>query len=160
MRVPRGRQLIWTALYSIALGVLVLLLVFIGIGYLRLPASSPSTFTVEEVRWTIEQGTIANGQGWFGLGEFNYSRAAGFFPPTYDSGASFQVAWALVNYDHVNHTIYSVTVNSPFTLVGTKYSLPMPVVIGDDSRPLGLTIGSPSSLTGPVVLEITVNTLG
>ena len=127
--------------------------------YLRLPALAPSTFTVREIRWTIEQGTISTGEGWFGLGEFNYTPAAGFFPPTYDSGSAFTVAWAIVNYDHVNHTIYSVTVNSPFTVLGSKYPLPMPVIVGDDSRPLGLTIGTPSSLTGSVILEITVNAL-
>src|SRR5271170_1589778 len=161
MRMPQRRQLLWTVLLTVATAVLALLLILIGVGYLRLPttAASSTTITVTEVRWTIEQGTIPTGEGWFGEGEFNYTSADGWISPTFASGSSFSVDWTIVNFDRVNHTIFSVTVNSPFLLVGTHYPLPMNVVVGDNSRPLGLTISTASSASGPLVLEVTVNAL-
>ncbi len=93
------------------------MLVLVGIGYLRLPSSFPPDITVTSVHWTIEQGTIATGQGWFGGNEFNYTPATGWVPLTIPAGSSFPLAWSIVNFDKVNHTIYSVVVSSPFSLV-------------------------------------------
>lgn len=152
--------MVWTALFAVALGVLVFLLVLIGIGDLRLPGSSSPSVTVTEVKWTIEQGTNKGGLGWFGKGEFNYTNATGWMAPTYPAGSRFTVSWSIANYDTVNHTIYSVSLGSPFLLAGTRLPLPMNVNVGDDGNVLELYVTTPSSTSGAFALNITVNALG
>lgn len=146
-------------LFGVALGALVLILVLVGVGYLRLPTSPGPTVTVTEVRWTVQQGTNAGGMGWFGKGQFNYTAASGWLAPTFSAGSRFQVSWTIANYDDVNHTIYSVSVSSPFVLAGTLAPLPMNVNVGDDGNILGVWVSTSSSTSGSFPLSITVNAL-
>jgi hypothetical protein len=153
------RQLLWTALFAIAVGVLVLLLVLIGVGYLRLPSAPAPTMTVSEVKWTVLQGTNSYGEAWFGRGVFNYTPATGW-QTNYAAGSTFTVNWDITNYDNVDHTIYTVTVNAPFLIQKTGVPLPMNVMVGDEGNPLLLYVTTSGSQSGTFTLDITVNALG
>jgi hypothetical protein len=159
MRRLRRRQLIWVALFSVAIAVLLLLLVLVGIGYLRLPTTAGPTYTVTEVKWTILQGNNPENEAWFGRGVFNYTGATGWSEAPHPAGSTFLVTWTITNYDNVNRTIYSVTVNSPFLVAGTGRPLPMNVAVGDEGNPLVITISTTSGTSGTYVLSITVNAI-
>ena len=158
-RRPLRRRTIWAALFAVAIGALILLLILVGIGTLRLSTSSGPTVTVSEVKWTVEQGSLAGGQGWFGKSVFNYTTASGWVPPSFGAGATFEISWSIVNYDSATHYIYNVTASSPFLVTGTRVALPMAVVSGDDGYPLSIYFSSPSSASGAYTLSITVDAL-
>lgn len=155
------RQWVWTALFAVALAVLVFLLVLIGVGYLRLPSTSSTgaQVTVTAVDWTIEQGTNGHGIGWFGKSQFNYTGATGWFPPTFAAGSELQVSWSISNFDTVNHTVYTVTAGAPFSVARTLPVLPMNVNVGDDGNTLGVWVTTSSSTSGSYVLDLTVDAL-
>lgn len=160
MRRLRKRNLVWAGLFVAATTVLVVLLVLVGIGYLRLPSTPGPSVTVSEVEWNVAQGQTSQGRGWFGPSQFNYTSASGWQSPTFEAGSQLEVTWALVNYDNVTHTIYSVSVSAPFALSGTLRSLPMIVNIGDEGNLLAIYVSIPSSASGPYSLTITVDALG
>ena len=160
MTRPSRRGRLMNILLAIAIGVVVVLLVAIGLGYLRLPAPDGPKVTITEVRWTILQGTNAYNQGWFGKGQFNYTRADGWLSPTYSSGSRFLLTWEMVNYDTVNHTIFDVALSAPFIFIGTQPPLPVNVIPGDEAGTLGVLIETSSSTSGSFALNVTVNALG
>lgn len=160
MRRWKRRQWVWAGLYAVVTTVLVVVLVLIALGDLRLATSSSSgpSVTVSAVDWTVEQGTIASeNQGWFGPSQFNYTPAHGWVPPTYPTGEKFLVTWQITNYDNASHVIYAVSVDSPFTCVGTQFPLPMTVVVGDEGGTMGVWVTS--SQGGRFVLSIVVDAL-
>ena len=159
MRHYSRRQIVWGILYTIAIGVVVLLLILIGVGYLRLPPKTGPSVTISEVEWTVAQGTNSYGQTWFGKSQFNYTPAAGWVPPSFAAGGQLLVTWQVVNYDITSHTICSVTVSSPFILSGTQEPLPMTINPGDDGGALGVWVTTPSSVSGTYPLSISVNAL-
>jgi hypothetical protein len=151
------RERVWTALFAVALGVLIFLLVLIGIGYLRLPQAAGATVTVTAVDWTIEQGTNGHGTGWFGKGLFNYTNATGWRSPSFAAGTSLEVVWTVQNFDTTVHNLTGVSVGSPFQTVAGKGSpLPLRVNIGDDGGTLVLWVTTASSVSGSYVLDVTV----
>jgi hypothetical protein len=151
------RQQLWTALFAVALGVLVFLLVLIGIGELRLPGAATPNVTVTEVQWTIEQGTTGHGVGWFGKGLFNYTTATGWAAPTFAAGTELKVVWDVQNFDSVPHNITGVSVGQPFTVDTARSSaLPLAVNIGDEGAILTVWVTTSSSTSGAFVLTITV----
>jgi hypothetical protein len=152
------RRALWTALFAIAIGVLVFLVVLIGIGYLRLPAASPGTVTISEIQWNIEQGTTGSGQGWFGPSQVNDSKPP--LPLSYAAGSTFQISWSAFNRDNVAHTVYTVSTLPPFQYVGSTPSLAYTVPAGDDSAGFLLSFSTSGSTAGTYVLTITVNALG
>jgi hypothetical protein len=158
MRRLSRRQLLWTALFAVAIGLLVLLVAFIGLGYLRLPTSAGPSVTVSSVHWVIEQGTNAQNQTWFGKSQFNYSGAS-WIAPTYAAGTTFDVSWTVVNYDNVTRNICDVTIATPFLLVKTSPTLPFAAVVGDESGSLKIFVTTSSSASGSFMLNITVDAL-
>ncbi len=159
MRRLVRRRLIWTALLVVAVGVLVLLLGLIGVGYLRLPTAPAATVTISEIQWTIQEGTTASGVGWFGPSHVNDTANSGL-PLSFAAGTTFRLAWGANNRDNVSHTVYSVTATSPpFSWVSSTPALPSTVPIGDDSFGFSFYFSTPSSASGTFVLTITVNAL-
>lgn len=157
-RIPR-RTLLWSALFAIAAGVLVVLLVLIGFGYLALPKSPPPSVTVSEVQWTIQQGTTPGGGGWFGPSHFNYSLNAEF-PLTVSAGTSFRLAWTPENFDTTAHTVYSLSVSVPFEWNSQSSRPPLPDTVpsGDDGGQFSFVIITPST-PGTYELNVTVNAI-
>jgi len=157
-RIPQ-KKLIWAVLFVIVTAVLVSLLVLIGLGYLTLPKSAPGSVTVSEVQFTVVQGTTSGGSGWFGPSTFTYGNNAGF-PRTETVGQSFGLPWAPQNFDSTPHTIYTVSVGNPGFCLSTSHpALPDSVPPGDDGGEFEFSIGVPSSASGAVTLEITIDAL-
>lgn len=157
MRRTRRRTLFWGVLLAAVAGILIVLLVLIGLGYLVLPGPAPPNVTVTEVSWTLFQGT-SHGHGWFGSSTFNYTANDGY-PATFPAGYTFTVAWSPVNFDSVSHTVYTVAVSAPFELVSSHPALPYAVAPGDDSGNFSFYITTPSSTSGAYVLQVTVNAI-
>lgn len=155
-RMPR-RKLISIATAAVA-SLVVLLLILIGLGYLVLPSASPATVTVSKVEWHVLQGTTSTGMGWFGNSSFNYTKSNGF-PLKVQAGHSFGLPWTTSNFDSSAHSVYSVELNTPFKLDGSRPALPVNATAGEDDVVFEFTIGVPSSATGPIVLDITINAL-
>jgi len=139
-------------------GLVVVLLVMIGLGYLILPANPPTTVTISEVRWTILQGTNPNGRGWFGNSPINETPPAESLPWTTDSGSLVKVAILLLG---GNHTIYNVTsLTSGFTVVSTTPAMPC-AANGVDDFALAALVRVPSvSSDVSYVLEMEINAEG
>lgn len=157
-RISRSR-LIWGVLYGVVATILVVLLVLIALGYLVLPSSPPATVTIEKVEWTILQGTTSQGHGWFGNSSFNWSTADGY-PVAIKAGTTFELPWSPSNLDTVSHTVYSISVSSPFSCVSSRPALPTSVPPGDgDDGGFNFGISIPGSSSGSYTLEITVNAL-
>jgi len=120
----RKRLALPIAIAAILVVVIVVLVAFRGAIF---PASSPAqsgvTATVPGLELKIVQGTTSGGIPWFGPSPVNYS-ASGDFPAAVASGGTFTVGWTFSNYDDVPHTIFSITVNSPYTFVATNPGLP------------------------------------
>ena len=158
MRRTRRRTLVWSILLTAVAGILIVLLVLIGLGYLVLPGPTPPSVTVTEVTWSLLQGTDSHGIGWFGGSSFNYSMNDGY-PTTFRAGSTFTLPWSPENFDSVSHTIYTVTVSAPFELVSSRPALPYAVAPGDDSGNFSFTITTSSTTSGAYVLQVTVNAL-
>jgi len=139
---PRRRRL-WEFLIAIAASVLIFLLVLIGAGILTLPTAPPATVTVTAAQWRIIEGTSATGLGWFGPSTLN-STAADGFPYTVSSGGVFTLDRLLSNGDDVNHTIYLVTVQPPFTIGSFTPGTPFSVPSGEDDFVFSMTLVAPT----------------
>ena len=159
MRPVRRRTLLWGALFAIVAGVLIVLLVLIGLGYLVIPGPSQPSVTVTEVEWTILEHDTSGGIGWFGASSFNYSPPHAGYPATFPAASTFDVQWSPVNFDSVSHTVYAFTVASPFELVSSRPALPYAVPPGDDGGNFSIYITTPSGTSGSYDLEITINAL-
>ncbi len=156
-RLSRGR--LWQIAVGLATGVVVLLLVLIGIGWLVLPSSPAKEVTVVGVEWKILQGTTPTGIGWFGPDTINVTGTGGF-PISVSTGGSFVASLILSNLDSTNHTVYSVLANSPFHVSRTSPTLPNTVVSGEDDWTFAVTVSVPSSPSASsVTVVLTVNAI-
>jgi len=156
MKLRRSRLLEFAVVGATA--VVVVLLVLIGIGYLVLPASTVAPVTVSGTRYSILEGTNASGHFWFGPNNLSYPGLNGY-PLSVAPGSSFGVPIVLWNHDFVNHTVYSVFVDSPFVYHGSHPAVPIVVPAGEDSANFVFTISAPSDPGASLVLSITINTL-
>lgn len=154
----RRRGWFLKTLIAVAAAVVVVLVGLIAAGVLVLPLAPPTTVTISEVQWTVLEGTTAQGYGWFGNSSFTWDHRNGF-PLTLSPGSSFQLPWTTANMDGVNHTIYSVSVNPPFRLVSTWPTVPVVAPGGEDSVVFEFQISVPSTASGSMVLQVTVNAL-
>ena len=160
------RKLSRNRILELAIGVVavivVVLLVLIGTGILRLPASSPSTVTVTGAQWNILQGNTRDGFGWFG-NSTRYANDSDGLPLTVNSGQTFGMSLTLSNLDDQNHTIFSVTAGSPFTVVSTRPVIgtsAATVIAGSDDWVITVTLRAPSvSSDTSSSLTITLNAI-
>ncbi|MGI0052999.1 MAG: hypothetical protein ACRECR_01900 [Thermoplasmata archaeon] len=154
------RRSIWTITVGAGASVVVALLVLVGVGVLILPdTSSSSPVSVTAVQVTILQGTLANGQGWFGSSPYTLTGAANGYPYHVSPGASFSITLVLTNNDSLPHTVYSVSVSPPFTFAGTNPTLPATLAPFQDTAPLTVVVGAPSSPGTTSTLLLTINAL-
>jgi hypothetical protein len=157
-RIPR-RKLFLAILFVAVAAVLVILLVLIGLGYLVLPKSAPGSVTIESVQFTIQQGTISGGSGWFGPSTFSYGNNAGF-PRSVTVGQAFELPWDPENFDTKSHTVYTVNVgNAGFCVAGAHPALPDSIPPGDDGGQFEFSISVPSSASGALNLLVTIDAL-
>ena len=157
-RIPR-KKLVWTVLFVAVTAVLVVLLVLIGFGYLALPKPAPGSVTISGVLFTINQGTTSGGSGWFGPSSFSYGNNAGY-PRSEPVGTSFELPWAPQNFDTTSHNVYTVVVSNPgYCVAATHPALPDSIPPGDDGGQFEFAINIPSSASGSVALQVTINAL-
>jgi len=152
-----NRRRVLNVAVVIAAVVVALIVLLIVLGYLVLPTSPSGEVTLYGVHWEVQQGTTSGGQGWFGPSQFNYSFSEGY-PVEVTPGGTVSIPWAFSNYDAVNHTVLTILVGAPYTLVGTSPSLPAVVPSGTDDAFLSVTVQAPSSpgLNTTLVLEVEV----
>jgi len=162
MKRKLSRNRILELAIGIVAAIVVVLLVLIGTGILRLPATSPPTVTVTGAQWNILQGTTRDGFGWFG-NSTRYANDSDGLPLSITSGGTFGMSLTLSNLDSQNHTIYSVTAGSPFTVVTTKPligSSGATVIAGSDDWVITVTLRAPSvSSDSSDYLNITLNAI-
>ena len=93
----------------------------------------------------FEQGTVGN-QGTIGDIGFSPQQFGGSdgFPITLSAGGQFRIGVALLNPDHVTHSLDAVHVAAPFTLASTSLPVPLLVPPGYDSI-LYITLDAPTS---------------
>jgi hypothetical protein len=156
MKLRIRRKTLWTLAVGAATGLVVLLLILIAIGVLVLPAASPASVTVTEVRWTILQGTTSSGLAWFGQGQFNYTNG---FPVNETAGGSMTLSVSLTNLDTLNHTIYSVVAMPPFNVSSVQPAVPRVVPHSVDNALFQITVSVPDDPGRSLVLQLTVNAL-
>ncbi len=136
--------------------VVVALLVLIGLGVLVLPAANPPNVTVTAVSWHIDQGTNPDGTGWFGPSWVNETDTSGL-PFQVASGHTFVEALTLVV--STNHTLYSASVQGPFSMTACQPTLPT-TPIGVDDFIFHATIVAPTVSSGTSYsLYLTLNAL-
>ncbi len=138
---PKPHRLAWTVV-GVAVAVAVVLVVLVETGFLFAPTKG--TITVAGVEWHIEQGTTTDGTGWFGPSYVNTTPADGY-PQSVGSGGTFQAVLTISNLDAANHTVYSVTVASPCSVVSATPELPTVVPGRADDWRLVVTIQLPST---------------
>jgi hypothetical protein len=155
----RKRQL-WTIVVVVAVAVLVVIIALIGLGYLVLPGTpAPAKITLEQVNFTIVQGTNRSGANWFGPSHFSYAGLQNGYPFKVASGGTFNISLVLENFDSADHSIYSVSAATPFVFHTSTPVLPA-VVLGDtDSAVLQMTFSAPNSPGATLTLFVTVNAL-
>ncbi len=151
-----------------ATGLVIVLIVLIGFGYLALPSKSPAPVTIAESQFTILEGKNASGGYWFGFNQanltivnadqYNYSGLNGY-PTTVQPGATFGVVVVLWNHDAQNHTVYSVDVSPPFTYVNSDPAIPVSVPAGYDSAGFTFTVQAPNDAGASLTLVMTINAL-
>jgi hypothetical protein len=134
--------------------VLVVLEVLIAGGYLVVNSSGKSPVTVSSVYLKVQQGKGATGNPWFLPGYVNYTSNDGY-PLQVSPGGTWKVVWNFLQVDTVNHTLYSVTVTSPFTIQSTSPALPWIVPPADENGVLAIYVTAPS--TSGVTYSITLN---
>jgi hypothetical protein len=152
------RRTWWTIGVAIAAGVLAIVLLLIAANILVLPSSSPATVNVNSIQFTIIQGTNASGNPWFGPSHFNYSGVYNSYPFQVATGGSFSIPVELENYDSMPHTLYSVEIAAPFTLISTDPNLPQVIQKNTDETTLFVDIKAPGS-AGTDVVYMTIDTL-
>jgi hypothetical protein len=160
MNRPEPKKLVWTVLFVLVAVVLVTLLVLIGLGYLVLPSSPPSTITISEIQWTIAQGNTSNGVGWFGPSSFVSGENADY-PRTVPVNQAVTVVWNAQNNDgSTGHVVYSVAIlNAGFSIVSEHPALPECVPVNDEGISFHFGVGIPSGASGSYALKIDVNAL-
>lgn len=159
MTLRLTRRRFWQLAIGVATVVVVGLLVMIGLGVLVLPSTAPEKITISEVHWTIIQGTTSTGFGWFGPSERIANNSSGL-PLRVTLGHSFTVLLPLTDLDSVNHTIQTVTVVSPFNVMGTSPSVPALVISGMDDFLISVTLGtSGASGDQSYTVQITLGTV-
>ncbi|HYA58503.1 MAG TPA: hypothetical protein VEH57_08625 [Thermoplasmata archaeon] len=152
-----SRRRFWDLVIAAAAGVVVVLIALVGLGILVLPARSSPSVTVDAVDWTILQGKTRLGIGWFGQSYVNLSNTDGL-PYSVTSGGRFSVSLTLSNLDSFNHTIYSVTAQSPFQVASVSPTLPRMVPSGEDDWFMSVSVTAPSvSSDSSYILFLTVN---
>ncbi|HEV2317917.1 MAG TPA: hypothetical protein VGV89_10155 [Thermoplasmata archaeon] len=120
------------------------------LGYLLL--SSPlAKVTVSGGTVTIEEGQGPHGW-WFSPPHRNVSGSG--YPLSLSGGATFQVPIVLANTDTANHSVSSVEVASPFSVVSSSSPLPA-TVAGLSDTTLVLTLKAPLS-AGTYSFNVTV----
>lgn len=147
-----------TVAIAVAALVVVVLLMLIGLGYIVLPQQTTPPITVTQTRYTILEGTNASGGFWFGPDQLVYPGLNGY-PTTVPPGGSFGVPIVLWNHDSANHTVYSVSVASPFTYDGSDPALPIVVPAGEDNANFEFTLTAPSQSGVSLTVNITINAL-
>jgi hypothetical protein len=156
--VKRPHRLLRWALIGVTTLVAVLL-VLIGLGYLVLPThSDPKTVTVLGAERWIEQGSLPNGNGWFGSSGFNYSGKDGY-PLTVAAGGTFQLVVTFSNFDSQTHEVYSASANYPCSVVGATPSLPAIVPPSEDNTLFEFTIAVPDQPGAQLWVNLTLDAL-
>lgn len=156
-------------LVIVASALVVVLLVLIALGYLVLPSKTPASVNIVQTNYTILEGKGATGVYWFGVigssganvsfdDQLTFPNFNGY-PANLSPGSSFGVDVLLWNNDTLNHTVYSVSVNSPFALLGSKPTLPVNVPSRDDNAAFVFTVQTPNQPGASLVLNITINAL-
>ncbi|MCI4322413.1 MAG: hypothetical protein L3K03_00060 [Thermoplasmata archaeon] len=143
------------------IAIAVVALVVLGIGAYYLSQHGPNsnvTLSGVMIHYANEGNITGGGGGWFG--PYNQAQTNGY-PILLGLGASFQIPIGPVDYDHLNHTVLSISVSAPFTLTGTNPPLPLEVVtFYDTSSPLSertvdLNLTAPST-QGSWTLDVTL----
>ncbi|MGC2359526.1 MAG: hypothetical protein WA691_04390 [Thermoplasmata archaeon] len=152
------RRHLWTIVVAVATIILLVLLSLIALGYLVLPgAAPPAPVEVNQIDFTLDQGTNSSGYGWFGPNTFNYTGIANGYPYSVAGGAAFTVPLILENYDNNSHPIYSISVEAPFTLTGTTPVLPVTIPALLDDASFQLDFRAPSSPGVTLTMFVTIN---
>lgn len=166
MRLFRRRLIGYLVIAASAL--VVILLVLIALGYLVLPSQQPADVNVTQTNYTILEGKAASGKNWFGviLSNANVSFDDQLTFPNFNGypghltpGATFGVDILLWNNDTVDHTVYSVSVNAPFSYVRSDPTLPNLVPANDDNAAYAFTVRAPNQPGASLVLNVTINAL-
>lgn len=142
----------------VAAGAVVLLLVLIGLGYLVLPQNPTAPVTITQTRYTILEGKNASGGYWFGPSSLVYPGLNGY-PTTVVPGAKFGVPIVMWNYDTANHTVYSISVASPFVYDKSDPGVPILILAGADNANFEFTLTAPNQPGTSAVVNITINAL-
>lgn len=111
------------------------------------------TIAGAQVRF-VDEGSTSVGLPWFGTQVMNYTGPADGYPYAYAPGSTFNFSIQPANHDNASHTLSSVLVNSPFTVVRCSPTLPYEVDAGEDFL-LIVTVGAPPSM-GTYALNLTV----
>jgi hypothetical protein len=154
MKFQRRRILGYAVVAAAA--VVALLLVLIALGYLVIPTSPSVPVRITETQYTILEGTNASGKYWFGPDTLSYSGFNGY-PGNFTAGSTFGVPIVLINYDSQPHTVYSVSVNSPFKFLSSDPPVPCVVPAGADDAGFEFTVSVPNSPGSSFVLSVTIN---
>lgn len=156
--MKRRRSKFLTYAVAAAAGVVVLLLILIAVGYLVLPTKSAATVNITSTHYTILEGTNASGGFWFGPNTLSFADFNGY-PTNLTAGSTFGIPFVLWNHDSANHTIYTVTVNAPFTFVSSNPLLPRPIQAGADNANFVFSVKVPNSPGASLALNVTINAL-
>ncbi|MGD0250933.1 MAG: hypothetical protein ABSB97_08650 [Thermoplasmata archaeon] len=151
------RRAITIAIVVVAV-VLVVLEGLIAGGILVLSSKGPAPVTISSVFLKVQQGETATGNPWFLPAYVNYTSNDGY-PIQVSPGGSWKVVWSFLSIDTVNHTIYTVTASSPFTIQGTQPTLQWKVPPADDDGNLAIMVTAPSTPGTTYSLTLTVNAL-
>ena len=147
---------------AIAAVILLVIVVLIALGDLVLPGTpAPAPVTIQQVNFTILQGTNSTGANWFGPSHFSYSpvnHTLGY-PFQVKAGGGFSIPVVLENFDNATHTIYSVTAGAPFTFITSKPLLPSSLMPLQDSAVLDMNFTAPNSPGSTLVLFVTLDAL-
>jgi len=153
----RRRRLLSLAILAATVAV-VMLVALIGLGYLRLPQPTTAPISITGTQYTILEGRNSSGGYWFGPSTLDYPGVNGY-PTSVSPGATFGLPIVLWNHDSLNHTVYSVLVGSPFTLVRIVPSIPIVVPAGYDDANFEFWVTAPSDPGASFVVTITINAL-
>jgi hypothetical protein len=161
-----SRRQWWTVAVVVAVGILVVILGLIAAGVLVIPPTGPAAdVKIQVVCVSLIQGNNASGDPWFGASHFCLTGVGNNLPYSSPPGSSVNIPVPILNYDQVNHTIYSVQAGPPFQVQRTLPPLPY-VVDSYRTNPEGIDGGLmvfvvlPSSPGAALGLNLTVNALG
>lgn len=147
--------------------VVVVLVALVAENVLVIPGNPSGPVTVSYVHLIIEEGNISGSSGgpWFsGPWFLNYSTSEGF-PLQVGAGDTFTIVWEnIINFDSVNHTVYSVTASSsagshPFTIANTVPALPHHYLYDSEGGNLAITVTVPKTPGTTYPVNVFVNAL-